>query len=71
MLAAVVTTLLYVPAGALLAGLLFLAGASPHTVLTFDRALNAVQGLIAWWALGFVPALAYVAYALPWSRRDS
>lgn len=71
LMTAIVTSLLYVPAAALVAGALFLFGVSPYAFLTFGGTLNAVQGLIAWWVLGFLPALAYAAYVLPWSRRDS
>jgi hypothetical protein len=70
-MAAIVTTLLFVPVAAILAGLLFLAGISLEAVVTFGGALNAVQGLLAWWALGFLPAAAYAAYALPWSRKEA
>jgi hypothetical protein len=70
MMGAIVTTLLFVPAAALLAGLLFLFGISLYAVLTFGGALNAVQGLLAWWTLGFLPAAAYAGYVLPWHGRE-
>jgi hypothetical protein len=69
-MAAIVTTLLFVPAAAMLAGLLFLFGISLHAFLTFDGALNVVQGLLAWWALGFLPAAAYARYVLPRNARE-
>ena len=60
LMAAIVTTLLCVPAWGLLALLSFGAlGVSFQAFLTFGGALNAVQGLLAWWALGYVPALVY------------
>lgn len=69
MMAAIVTTLLFVPAAAMLAGLLFLFEVSLHAFLTFDGALNPVQTVLAWWALGFLPAAAYAGYVLPWHGR--
>jgi hypothetical protein len=71
MLTAIITTLLYVPAAALLAGVCFLVGVSFTALVTFGGALHAVIGLLAWWVLGLLPALAYVAYVLPWNRRES
>jgi hypothetical protein len=70
-MAAIVTTLFCIPAGVLLAGLLFLFGTSPDAFVTFGGALNAVQGIVVWWVLCFLPALVYVAYVLPWDRRDA
>jgi len=68
-MAAIVTTLLFVPAVAILAAVLYLAGTSLRDFMTFGGALNAVQGVLVWWALAFVPALAYAGYVLPWSRE--
>lgn len=64
MMAAIVTTLLFVPAAALLAGLLFLFDVPLHAFLTFDGALNPVHAVLAWWALGFLPAAGYAGYVL-------
>jgi hypothetical protein len=56
--------------GALLALLSFaVLGTSLHAFVTFGGTLNAFQGVLAWWALGFVPALAYAAYMLPWEQE--
>ena len=65
-MAAIVTTMLCVPVGALL-GLLSVAvlGVSVHSFITFGERLNAVGGLLVWWALVFVPALGYAALAMP------
>lgn len=71
MIAAIVSALLFVPAGALLAGFCLLVGVALPVLVTFGGTLHPVLGLLAWWALGFLPALAYVAYVLPWSRRES
>ena len=68
MMAAIVSTLMCLPVGGLLALFGFgVLGISFHAFLTFGGALNAFQGVMAWWALGFLAALPYAAYALPWS----
>lgn len=67
-MAAIVATMLCVPAGVLLAALLMLFGISFRVLVTFGGALHPVQGLIAWWAICFIPAVAYSAYVLPWSQ---
>jgi hypothetical protein len=68
-MAAIVATLLIVPVGALLALLAYLLlGASLQAFVTFGGTLSAVQGVLAWWLLAFVPALAYAAFALPWHQ---
>lgn len=66
-MAAIVTTLACVP----LIGVLAIVGmAAPatsfHGLITFAGAVNAFQGVLLWWALVFVPALAYAAIALDW-----
>jgi hypothetical protein len=67
-MAAIVTTLMCGPVGALLALFCFaVLDISLHAFVTFGGALNGFQGLLVWWALGFLPALAYAAYVLPWS----
>jgi len=71
LMAAIVATLLFLPVGALLAFLCFgLLGTSLHAFVTFGGALSAFQGILAWWILDFVPALAYAAYALPWEQSE-
>jgi hypothetical protein len=70
-MAAIVATLLFCPVGALLALLCFgLLGTSFHAFVTFGGTLSAIQGVLAWWLLDFVPALAYAAYALPWHQSE-
>jgi hypothetical protein len=71
LMAAIVTSLLCVPVGALLAGLLYVAGISLYAFATFGGALDGFLALLAWWLLGFLPALGYSAYLVPWSRRES
>ena len=69
MLAVIVTTMLFLPVAALLAGLLFFVGVSLHAFATFNGVLNAVQGVAAWWAIAFLPTLAYAIYVMPWEGR--
>ena len=69
MLATIVTTMLFVPAAVLLAGLLYLVGVSLHAFATFNGVLNAYLGTAAWWIIAFLPTLAYSVYVMPWARR--
>jgi hypothetical protein len=70
-MAAIVTSALFVPVGALLVWPSFaLFGVSLRAVVTFGSLLTALQGLLAWWALLFLPALAYAACVMPWSARE-
>jgi hypothetical protein len=70
-MAAIVTTLLWVPLGAMLAAVLFVFGTSLHAFVTFGGAIDGVVGVVTWWMVGFVPALGYAAYVLPWDRREA
>lgn len=70
-MAAIVTTLLWVPLGAMLAAVLFVFGTSLHAFVTFGGAIGGVVGVVTWWVVGFVPALGYAAYVLPWNRRQA
>lgn len=70
-MAAIVATMLCVPAGALLAALLMLFGISLPVLVTFGGALHPVLGLIVWWVFFLVPALVYSAWVLPWIPGDS
>jgi hypothetical protein len=71
MMAAIVTTMLFLPVAVLLAGSFFVFDISLHAFATFNGALNAYQGTAAWWIIAFLPALAYSAYVLPWDPRES
>ena len=69
-MASVVTTALYVPVAgvlALLANALF--DVSLHSFVTFGDALGAFEGLLVWWVVLFVPALAYSAVMMPWRAK--
>jgi hypothetical protein len=71
LMAAITTTLLCLPVGALLALLCFaLLGISFHAFLTFADTVNGFEGLLVWWTIGFLPALAYAACFRPWAARD-
>jgi hypothetical protein len=66
LMAAIVTTMLCVPVGALLALFSFAAlGISLHSFVTFADRLNAFGGLLVWWVIAFVPAFAYAAWVMP------
>lgn len=64
LMAAIVTGLLCVPAGAVLAGVLFLLDIPLLGFVTFGGALNGFQAALTWWIFGFLPALGYAAYLL-------
>lgn len=65
LMAAIVTTLCF-PVGAVLALLSCAAlGVSVHSFVTFGDTFNALAGVSVWWAIGFLPALAYAAFVLP------
>lgn len=70
-MATIVTTLFWVPLAAVLAGVLFLADSSLLVLVTFGGALNVFVGAAAWWFIGFLPALVYSAYVMPWEGRES
>jgi len=66
MVAAIVTTMLFVPAAVLLAGTLFLFDASVAAVATFGGAIGGFQALAVWWMASFLPVLGYAIWLLPW-----
>ena len=69
-MAGIVTTLLWLPVGALLAVFCYAALDIPfQAFLTFGGTFNRFVGLLAWWMLIFLPALAYAAYAMPWHEE--
>jgi hypothetical protein len=70
-MAAIVTTMLCVPAGALLAAVLFFFGISLPALVTLGGTLHPVLGLTAWWIFFLVPALVYSAWVLPWIPAES
>lgn len=71
LMAAVVTTALCAPIGAVLALLSFaLFGVPLRAFVSFGGFFTPFHGLLAWWAVLYLPALVYAAYAMPWSPRD-
>jgi hypothetical protein len=65
LMAAIVTTLVYVPVGALVAVLAFGAFGVPlHSLLSFGGDIHIVAGLALWWGIAFVPASVYAAVCL-------
>ena len=70
-MAAIVTTALFLPIMAVLELLSFaLFGVSIRSFMTFGEAITAYEGLVAWWAIVFVPALAYSACVMPWRAKQ-
>ena len=62
LMAAIVTTLAYIPVGALVALLAFGAFDVPlHSLLTFGGQIHIVVGLALWWGIAYLPALLYAA----------
>lgn len=70
-MAAIVTTLLCVPAAALVAWFCSsLLDIPVRELVTFGERVYPLVGLVLLWLLGFLPALAYSAIVLPWRSRD-
>jgi hypothetical protein len=66
-MAAIVDSLLWAPFAALVWLFCFMAlGISFQDFLTFGGKVNTFQGIVMMWVLGFVPSLAYSAFAMPW-----
>ena len=65
-MAAIVTTALYVPVGALIAAGFLALGKPLASLVTFGGFLPEVGGLAAWWGILFLPALVYSAFVMPW-----
>ena len=62
LMAAIVTTLAYIPVGALVAILAFGAFDVPlPSLLTFGGHIHIVAGLALWWGIVFLPAFVYAA----------
>ena len=68
-MAAIVTTMLYVPTAVLLAGVCLLAGVTLSAFFTFGGAVHPVAGLFAWWAIFYVPVAVYSGFIV-WGSRD-
>ena len=69
-MAAIVDSLLWAPIAGLVSLLCFaVLGISFQDFLTFGGEVNTFQGVVLLWALGFVPALVYCAFAMPWDQE--
>ena len=39
-------------------------------LVTFGESLNGFEGVVAWWLIVLVPAIAYSATVMPWYGRE-
>ncbi len=69
MLAAIVATLAYLPAAALLALVAHFTGLSFYALMTFGGSLGTFSGLACWWLLAFAGAGVYAIFAFPWEEK--
>ncbi|HEY2336635.1 MAG TPA: hypothetical protein VGI18_04640 [Burkholderiales bacterium] len=69
MMASIVATLLYWPAGVALVLVLSAFGIALDTVVTFGGSFSRLVGLFTWWLLSFAIACVYIACAFPWEER--
>ena len=69
-MATIVTTMLYVPAAALLAAAFVVAGVPVWSLVTFGGELHPVAGLAAWWAIFYLPVAVYCGFIVPWDGRE-
>jgi hypothetical protein len=69
-MAAIVATLLYPPVAIVLALLLGLSGVPFAALVTFGGAVGTPAGMLAWWLVAFVLALAYAAFVFPRGYRN-
>ncbi len=68
-MAAIVATALLLPFAGLLGLLGYLVlGISLQDFVTFGGALDLLAGVLAWWALAWVAAMAYAAFMVPHGR---
>lgn len=67
-MAAIVASMLYVPAALLLALFCRMTGISLYAVMTFGGALGAALGLLVWWLLAFAGASIYAVIVFPWKE---
>jgi hypothetical protein len=68
-IAAIVASMLYIPAAALLALFSHFSGVSLYAFMTFRGALNMFFGLLVWWLLAFAGASVYAAFVFPWKEK--
>jgi len=70
-MAAILTTLLYVPVAGLLAAACFVVGVPPSSFASFGGAFHPVAGLALWWAIFYLPSAVYSGFLVPWGGRDA
>jgi hypothetical protein len=68
-MASIVATLLYLPAGLLLALASWALGIPVEFVATFRGVFNIFVGLALWWVLVFAGACVYAACLFPWGEK--
>lgn len=68
-MAAIVATLMYLPAGMAMVLVLKLFGISVKAAVTFGGAFNMLPGLFAWWLLAFAGSCVYAVCAFPWEEK--
>jgi hypothetical protein len=61
-MAAIVATMLFLPAGALVALVAYVCGVAPQALVTAGGSLPLLGGLAAWWLLVFTGSLVYAAF---------
>ena len=69
MIAAIVATLVYFPAGIAMVLVLKVFGISFEAVVTFGGLFNTLLGLLVWWLLAFAGSCIYAACAFPWEEK--
>jgi hypothetical protein len=70
-IAGIVTTALFVPIVAVLALLAFtLFGVSLRSFVTFGHTLTILEGVLVWWAVVYLPAMAYSVFVMPWKSKE-
>ena len=68
-MAAIVATLLYLPACVVLGLSLGALGIPLDWAVTFGGSYGRTAGLLIWWLLAFFIACIYIACAFPWDER--
>lgn len=68
-MAAIVGTLLYFPAGLAVVLVCNLVELPAVSLITFGGALGVFTGLLAWWLIGFAIVLPYAAFIFPWHAK--
>ena len=69
-MAAIITTMLCWPIAIAAGIVLALLGVPIDEWVTFGGATNRFSGVLGWWGVGFVPALAYSAFVYPWDEQS-